>query len=580
MVYSCKMCGAPLNVTDRKSICKCEYCGSAQTLPLSDSEKLQQLFDRANLCRRENEFDRAAAIYDNILTEDPGSSEAHWGLCLCKYGIEYVDDGGRKIPTCHRTLQKSLLDDPDYKAAVASASDEAAELYRREAEFIDELQKDILAVSEREAPYDIFICYKASAADGGRTKESVISREIWQALTDMGYKVFFSEVTLEDKLGVAYEPYIFSALSTAKVMLVVGSSRENMNSVWVKNEWSRFLQMQGKRTLIPCYIDMSPHDLPDEFAMLQAQDLSKLGYLQDLTRGIGKIIPKSGNAVTGGENISAILERGRIFLKNKEYSSVTAQAEKALDLDPHCSEAYWVSFLAENKCSGEGDFGSLADKLAKNLINHDLEPTRDNYISLLGNNCKNALEYSADESRRKYDEWLDGIIAAANAAYEKLSAERKHSEQLRRKKSDRANAARIICPAAAIIAAIIFFFFFPNEYDRINGIYSGNPTPSSLLAGLLLVYWPVGLFTSVIGAVTGINIGLSQSGTAILDRVIWTALNISAAILSIACEYGSDATFSPKIIASFLLVSVLILLWNVPALIIRRISSSITEAVG
>ena len=34
---------------------------------------------------------------------------------------------------------------------------------------------------------------------------------------------------------------------------------------------------------------MDPYDLPEEFSHLQAQDMSKLGFMQDLIRGIKKL---------------------------------------------------------------------------------------------------------------------------------------------------------------------------------------------------------------------------------------------------------------------------------------------------
>ena len=112
-------------------------------------------------------------------------------------------------------------------------------------------------------------------------------------MTQEGFKVFFSRITLEDKLGTAYEPYIFAALNSAKVMVVIGTKEEYFNAVWVKNEWSRFLALirDGKRKiLIPAYRDMDPYDLPEEFSHLQAQDMSKLGFMQDLIRGIKKLV--------------------------------------------------------------------------------------------------------------------------------------------------------------------------------------------------------------------------------------------------------------------------------------------------
>ncbi len=76
---------------------------------------------------------------------------------------------------------------------------------------------------------------------------------------------------MEDKAGQEYEPYIFAALHSAKVMVVVGTKPEYLNAVWVKNEWSRYLTLMKhdrKRLLIPCYRDMDPYDLPEQLSVL------------------------------------------------------------------------------------------------------------------------------------------------------------------------------------------------------------------------------------------------------------------------------------------------------------------------
>lgn len=114
--FKCKMCGAALNVSSGMTVCECEYCGTAQTLPKLDNEKRNQLFDRANHYRMNKEFDKASVVYENILAEAPDEAEAHWGMCLCRYGIEYVvaPKTNKRIPTCHRTQFRSILEDGDY----------------------------------------------------------------------------------------------------------------------------------------------------------------------------------------------------------------------------------------------------------------------------------------------------------------------------------------------------------------------------------------------------------------------------------------------------------------------------------
>lgn len=315
-VLICKMCGGDLEIKEGMTTARCPYCGTNQTVPKLDDEKRLKLYDRANHFRRSNDYDKAMAIYEQILDEDQTDSEAYWSVVLCRYGIEYVEDLAthRRIPTVNRTQYTSILSDEDYKAALHYADVVQAKLYEQEAEAIYTIQKGILQVSQKEDAYDIFICYKETDDAGERTKDSVLADEIYCQLVKEGYRVFFARITLQDKLGSAYEPYIFAALHSAKIMIVVGTTPENLQAVWVRNEWIRYLTLirQGeKKVLIPAYLDMDPYDLPTEFSHLQALNMSKLGCMQDLLHGVRKIL---------GENTEQIV---KTECARPEYISLT-----------------------------------------------------------------------------------------------------------------------------------------------------------------------------------------------------------------------------------------------------------------
>lgn len=357
-VIKCKMCGGDLNIAEGAVIAECEYCGSRQTIPNQDSEKKLTLFARAERLRRGCEFDKAAGVYESIVAEFPEEAEAYWGLVLCRYGIEYVDDPatGKKIPTCHRSSFESILEDEDFAQACENADAIARRLYREEAKAIEEIRRGILEVSGKEEPYDIFICYKETDEYGGRTIDSVMAQDVYDALTEKGYRVFFSRISLEDKLGSEYEPYIFAALNSAGVMLVFGTDYEYFNAVWVKNEWSRFLALIAagqKKTLIPCYKNVDAYDMPKEFQRLQAQDMGKVGAVQDLLRGIGKILPRqkaeSIPVSTGGPGADALTRRGFTFLEDGEWEKAEEYYDKALDLEPETAEAYFGKALAAQR---------------------------------------------------------------------------------------------------------------------------------------------------------------------------------------------------------------------------------------
>ena len=363
ITFKCKMCGGDLNIIEGNTVCECEFCGTQQTIPTADNEKKASLFNRANRLRMNAEFDKASAVYESIVAEFPEEAEAYWGLCLCAYGIEYVDDPatGEKKPTCHRTVPTSIMEDSNFEQACENADAIARRMYREEAKVIDQIQKDILFIVSKEEPYDVFICYKETAEEGGRTEDSVLAQDIYDSLIGKDLKVFFARITLEDKLGQQYEPYIYAALSSAKVMLAIGTKFEYYDAVWVKNEWMRFLSMmktQKEKTLIPCYKELDAYDMPKEFKNLQAQDMGKLGWLQDLTRGVMKLCGKGINDSKStnneqGQSINNLLKRAEVFIQDGEKEKADEYISKVLDLSPNCSEAFYLRLLNKHGYNDE-----------------------------------------------------------------------------------------------------------------------------------------------------------------------------------------------------------------------------------
>ncbi|MBE6713543.1 MAG: TIR domain-containing protein [Ruminococcaceae bacterium] len=369
IVLKCKMCGGALAPEEGASTVRCEYCESVQTVPKADDEKKLLLFERAEKLRKQCEFDKAAGVYESVLADFREEAEAYWGLLLCKYGIEYVDDPatGKKIPTCHRSGYESVLEDANLELALENADVIAQKVYREEAKQFERIRKGILEVSSGEDPYDIFICYKETDENGDRTLDSVLAQDLYTALTDKGYRVFFSRITLGSKLGVDYEPYIFAALNSAKVMLAVGTAYEYYNAVWVKNEWSRYLRIcaadPGNKHLIPCYKNLDPEeDLPREFKHLQGADLGKMGAVQDILFNMEKYIPlkkeSSSPVSVANPTVDSYLKRAFLFLEDEEWQQADEYCEKALDIDPECAEAYLGKLLCELRVKSRKELAS------------------------------------------------------------------------------------------------------------------------------------------------------------------------------------------------------------------------------
>ena len=443
-ILKCKMCGGELQFEEGMTVCECEYCGTKQTIPVLNDEKMARLYTRANRLRMASEFDKAYSIYESIVAEDDQVAEAYWGLILCKYGIEYVDDPatGKKIPTCHRSSFESVMEDPNFEMVMENADAVARSVYRDEAKAIEELRKGILEVSGKEEPYDIFICYKETAENGERTLDSVLAQDVYDHLTAKGYRVFFSRISLEDKLGVEYEPYIFAALNSAKVMLAFGTSYDYYNAVWVKNEWSRFLKLMEKdkgKYLIPCFKDIDAYDMPKEFARFQAQDMGKVGAIQDLLRGIEKLIgsrEKNNQAtqqvivqqVSGGPNADALVKRGYDALEDGAFAEAKKLFDEVLNSNAESAEAYLGLFMAETKCKNK-DSAKEKYVMGKYTDNRYWKRARQYAKDEIGNELE-AWERAREDRLRKEEE------ERVRAQNEREEAERKRKEERNKKKEE------------------------------------------------------------------------------------------------------------------------------------------------
>jgi hypothetical protein len=458
-IIECKQCGGQLEINDGSTLATCKFCGSINTIPKSGELK-SNLFNRANYLRRNNEFDKAIDAYEEILKEDITEAEAHWGIVLCKYGIEYVEDPktGERIPTCHRTQFDSILIDYNYKQALECSSYDVRNAYENEAIRIDKIQKQILNISSKEEPYDIFICYKESDEQGERTEDSVIAQELYYELQKLGYKVFFARKTLQGKLGNAYEPIIFAALNSSKVMIVLGTKVEHFNAVWVKNEWNRFREMIKKgdnKILIPAYKNISPYELPKEFSNLQALDMSRLGFMQDLCDGVNKLVSSSHDtqnksALDYIPSTEPLLKRAYLFLEDEDFKSADEYFERVLDQNPEESRAYIGKLLVELNFSSEENLEYLNTPLTQyNNFNKAIrfanKSQHKHYMSI-NNVILDSIEKERLEEERRQKEMQrieqekariarlekEAFEAEEKIALEKLEAERRLAEERRR----------------------------------------------------------------------------------------------------------------------------------------------------
>lgn len=145
-VYKCKMCERDLEAEADQSLCVCGFCGTSQTLPTSDNDQVIAMLSRGNHLRQLCEFDKAAVIYEKLLKDIHNDPEIYWQLALCRYGILYVKEPqvNIMIPSCRRARYKSILCDSPFLEAMDRSDILRRDAYRKEAEYIDVMQKKLL----------------------------------------------------------------------------------------------------------------------------------------------------------------------------------------------------------------------------------------------------------------------------------------------------------------------------------------------------------------------------------------------------------------------------------------------------
>lgn len=416
----CHYCGGTISFNREQDCYICDYCQNPSIPSALVDEEIEQIKERANKLYLACDFDGAATLYQSVVSKYVDEAEAYWFLALCAYGVQYVDDPetGRRIPTCHRTLYTSILNNEDYINAIECTDLLNKDVYQKEAKKIDDIQKGILTIVAKEEPYDIFICYKESDNMGSRTKESDIAKDLYYKLTSEGYKTFYAPVTLQEKVGEEYEPYIFAALNTAKLMVVIGFSENHFNAPWVKNEWSRFLTRKANNprlVLISCYNSflMNASDLPIELSKTQAKDMANAST-NDLVKDIRKIIPKKkennqrryNEKTLIGEDSLALCRRGQVFLDDRQFSEARNYFNRSLDKNPELSKAYWGIVLANMECSNDDELAVLGKPI------HEYKE------------YKNAIRFANESELEEYEEINNRIQTKINNMIKELRAER------------------------------------------------------------------------------------------------------------------------------------------------------------
>lgn len=416
MQLKCKSCQGDLDPnTAVGGVVVCRFCGNTFTLPKNESnnEVLEALRDAERELER-GHFEEAFQTYQRVSEENEDEPEAYFGMALANAKVQYLNSlredektGEPKKclqPICYDIIDKKFTEDRNYKKALDLATPEQRKVYYEKGKEIDDIRKKFNELKSSGIGYDCFICTKVSEIDNKNrhTEDCYDAEKLYDAIKEAGYNPFFSEKVLNKGLGVDYEAYILYALYSSPCMIIVCSDEAYLQTPWVRNEYTRFLQMIKNEEKHLNSITFAFKNgniiekLPGVSGKIQGVAIDSFGAKDRIIDFVSKFsetrnrIPdinrkEYGNISAARKNVieqqikkrDLKIERGakvsaseqskldtvQIYLNDSDFKAATSYAEKMIDQNPKISSAYWLLGLAKAKVKNTEQFISSTAKI-------------------------------------------------------------------------------------------------------------------------------------------------------------------------------------------------------------------------
>ena len=128
---------------------------------------------------------------------------------------------------------------------------------------------------------DVCLCNIDSEENGGRTVASHLSAEIYTLLETHKIKTYYSRVAAADLFGEALERANISAISSARVIILVGTKPAEFEVL--SNKYRLLFE---NKIVVPVFKGMDAKYLPKSISGVQGVDYSRVGASTDLVKGV------------------------------------------------------------------------------------------------------------------------------------------------------------------------------------------------------------------------------------------------------------------------------------------------------
>ena len=186
---------------------------------------------------------------------------------------------------------------------------------------------------------DVFISFKNSDFSGNRTKDSEIAQNLYDELTARGISAFYSNASLMSLGQSVYKRAIDEALECAKVLIIVSSCPEFLNSEWVKYEWESFHSdilsgMKKNSQIIPYLGDISRENTPRSLRDFQTFSINSHSVSVVADFAANALAAANGTATTSHGAASSTIDRASLHdggVKKIRKSLYTSDGDREYD---------------------------------------------------------------------------------------------------------------------------------------------------------------------------------------------------------------------------------------------------------
>jgi hypothetical protein len=259
---SCPFCGGPLKTLSPEHA-ECLHC--QEKIPVKShlsSEIPPQLLSEIEAVkhlRQSAEFYKAKSKIRYIL-ENPKYNRyvsvmhhIYWQAFLCDYSVVFEKPVSAAksvyLPTFFEFNYSKMSDNVNYKKAIelCKANNDLVSLKSLKAllEQLEKYAEIFVNLKDKHSKFSVFISFKHLDDYNRPTVDFDYAQKLYQYLdTKLHKKTFFSPVTLDNIGSEVYEPHIYYGLYTASLFVFICTEPQYADSVWVRNEWTRYLKLK------------------------------------------------------------------------------------------------------------------------------------------------------------------------------------------------------------------------------------------------------------------------------------------------------------------------------------------------